>query len=102
MSEDDLKRRAISALQNARSVEGLPYTWDAGVCARRPLAGEKLTMKKLTVRWRWIRWWRRTPDRDSRSFLNPVNPKRTWNCRVPPPFRGTKKMEKIWTQRPGR
>jgi hypothetical protein len=32
--------------------------------------------------------------RDRRSFLNPVSPKRTWNCRVPSPFRGTKKWEK--------
>jgi hypothetical protein len=32
--------------------------------------------------------------RNRRSFLNPVSPKRTWNCRVPSPFRGTKKWEK--------
>jgi hypothetical protein len=32
--------------------------------------------------------------RDPRSFLNSLNPKRTWNYGVPSPFRGTKKLGK--------
>jgi hypothetical protein len=89
-------------VDESRSLEGLPYTSNTGAYARRPLVGEKLTTKKLLPLDSMIA---STPDRDALSFLNPVNPKRTWNYGGLSTSRGAekirKKLEKISDSQPG-
>ena len=74
----------MSGLKKAEAFEGLPYTSNAGVYARRPLAGEEMTTKNLTV---WlhprVRGWRRTPDRNARNFFEFPEPKNEFEIAGP-------------------
>ena len=58
---------------------------------RRPLRGKITVLPPLTF---GPAWPSDTGPRDSRSFLNPVNPKRARNCPRHPPFARPKKSKK--------
>jgi hypothetical protein len=73
-----------------RNREGLR---DYRICKPQLMRGptaQKITTYDFTG-WLQPRAWRAV---GLRSFLNPVNPKRTWKCGVPCTSRGAKKLEK--------